>query len=132
MIDSARRLGHIDEDRMEEILASKRPGVRVLRAAWALSHAKAESGGETVLRLFHTVIDVRVTPQVDLYADDGRHLGRADLLVDGTPNVHEYDGEHHRSKKQQATDLRRERGWSGTSYVRRGYVLDDLINHPWS
>ena len=102
----------------------------MLRAAWELSSERAESGGETVLRVFHEAIDVPVEPQVELFADDGRFLGRGDLLVTGTCYVHEYDGEHHRGKGQQRTDLRRERGLGGTSYVRRGYVLDDLLNHP--
>lgn len=129
MIDSARRLGHIDETRMAAILASKRPGVRVLRAAWALSNKLAESGGETVLRVFHEAMDVEVTAQVELYDEGGQFLGRADLLINGTCNVQEYDGEHHRGKGQQRNDLRRERGLIGTAYRRRGYTLDDLLNH---
>lgn len=130
MIDSARRLGHIDEDKMEAILASKRPGVRVLREAWRLSNKLAESGGETVLRLFHEAMNVDVEAQVDLYDESGAHLGRADLLITGTHDVQEYDGAHHRGKGQQRTDLRRDRGLAGTAYQRRGYVMDDLVNHP--
>jgi len=102
----------------------------MLRAAWELSSARAESAGESVLRVFHEAIRVPVEPQVELFSDDGRFLGRGDLLVIGTCSVHEYDGEHHRQKEQHKTDLRRERGWAGTTYVRRGYVLDDLLNHP--
>ena len=130
MIDSARRLGHLDDARMRELLASKRPGVRMLRIAYELSTERAESGGETCLRIFHEAIGVAVEPQVELFDDDGVFLGRADLLLTGTCSVHEYDGEHHRGKAQHRTDLRRERGWSGTPYVRRGFVLDDLLNHP--
>ncbi|NYD41865.1 hypothetical protein [Nocardioides panaciterrulae] len=130
MIDSARRLGHVDETKMKELLATKRPGVRVLRGAWELSNKLAESGGETVLRIFHEAMGVEVTVQVDLYDENGVHLGRADLLINGTTWLQEYDGAHHRDKKQQRTDLRRDRGLAGTPYVRRGYTLDDLINHP--
>jgi len=130
MIDSARHRGDLDEQRMREVLVSGRPGVRMLRAAWELSSARAESAGESVLRVFHEAIRVPVEPQVELFSDDGRFLGRGDLLVIGTCSVHEYDGEHHRQKEQHKTDLRRERGWAGTTYVRRGYVLDDLLNHP--
>jgi hypothetical protein len=61
--------------------------------------------------------------------EDGHFLGRVDLLVTGTRLVHEYDGEHHRDKKQHGVDLRRERGL-GPSYARRGFTLDDLLNHP--
>jgi len=130
MIDSARSSGDLDPDRMEALLASRRPGVRMLRHAYQLSTGRSESGGETVLRLFHEAMDVPVEPQVALYADDGRLIGKADLLVTGTVHVHEYDGEHHRDKAQHRTDLRRERGWKGTPYSRSGFVLDDLINHP--
>ena len=55
--------------------------------------------------------------------------GQADLHVIGTKYVHEYDGAVHRDKVQHRTDLRRERGWAGSDYVRRGYTLDDLLNH---
>jgi len=130
MLDSARRLGHIDEKRMEVILASKRPGVRVLKAAWALSNERAESGAESVLRLLHVAMDVAVDAQVELFDDSGAFLGRADLLITGTFDVQEYDGAHHRAKNQQSTDLRRDRAFAGSAYRRRGYVMDDLINHP--
>lgn len=129
MVDSARRLGHIDEGRMNVLLASKRPGVRLLRTAWTLSNRRAESGGETVLRIFHEAMEVKVEAQVDLYDDSGALVGRADLLITGTPHVQEYDGAHHRGKSQHRTDMRRERGLIGTSYQRRGYSLDDLLNH---
>ncbi|WP_193611622.1 hypothetical protein [Nocardioides lijunqiniae] len=129
MIDSALHLGDIDVDRMEALLKSRRPGVRHLRTAWLLSDGAAESAGETVLRLFHRAIGVPVQPQVEVVDDAGRLLGRVDLLVTGTRDVHEYDGEHHRDKVQQRTDLRRERGLE-PAYVRRGFTLDDLLNHP--
>jgi hypothetical protein len=130
LIDSALAKGDLEPDRMEALLVSRRPGVRMLKAAYGLSSPKSESGGETVLRAFHEVIGVPVRPQVDLFDDHGTAIGRADLLLVGTTMVHEYDGEHHRDKVQHRTDLRRERGWAGTPYVRRGFVLDDLLNHP--
>lgn len=130
MVDSARRRGHIDADRMAAILASRRPGVRVLRAAWNLSSERAESGGETVLRIFHEAMDVAVEPQAVLVDARGRVIGRADLLITGTRRLHEYDGAHHRDAIQHRTDLRRERGLAGSDYERRGFTLDDLLNHP--
>ena len=104
--------------------------MRRLRAAYGRSHQRAESAGETVLRVFHDAMDVPVDPQVDLVDAEGRLLGRADLLVTGTGNVHEYDGSGHRKRDQQRSDLRRERRLAGTPYVRRGFTLDDLLNHP--
>jgi hypothetical protein len=129
MIDSAIRLGDIDPQRMEKLLASRRPGVRALRAAWHSADGRAESGGESLLRLFHDALDIPVEPQAVLVDDHGRHLGRADLLLSGTREVHEYDGAHHRDGRQHQVDLRRERAL-GTSYRRRGFTLDDLLNQP--
>jgi hypothetical protein len=126
---SALRAGDIEPDAMRELLLSRRPGVVRLRAAWRDANAKLESAGEVILYLFHRAIDVPVEPQVPIHDDGGALLGVVDLLVTGTGHVHEYDGAVHRGKTQHRTDLRRERGWAGTSYVRRGYTLDDLLNH---
>lgn len=130
LIDSALAKGDLDPDHMEGLLASRRPGVRMLRAAYRLSSRRSESAGETLLRMFHVAIDVAVREQAELFDDHGTAIGRADLLVTGTRFVHEYDGEHHRDKDQHRVDLRRERGWAESPYVRRGYALDDLLNHP--
>jgi hypothetical protein len=130
LIDSALRKGDLHRDRMEALLASGRPGVRMLRIAYGLSSSRAESGGESALRMFHKAIDVPVQPQVELFDDRGTSVGRVDLLVTGTSFVHEYDGAHHRDKAQHRVDLRRERGLAGTTFVRRGFTLDDLLNHP--
>lgn len=129
MIDSARKLGHIDNARMAAVLASGRPGVRVLRVAWNLSSDRPESGPETVLRMFHVAMDVDVEPQAVLTDADGQVIGRADLLVTGTRRIHEYDGAGHRDGNQHRIDLRRERGLAGSEYERRGFTLDDLLNH---
>jgi hypothetical protein len=130
MIDSARRQEVVNEKRLLALLATRRPGVRPLRMAWSLSDPRADSGPESVLRLFHDCIDVPVEPQAKLYDESGNLVGQADLLVTGTAFLHEYDGAGHRAKGQQRTDLRRGRGLSGTKYVRNGFTLDDLLNHP--
>jgi hypothetical protein len=130
MIDSALEKGDLDRGRMDALLASRRPGVRVLRAAYNLSTHRCESAGESVLRLFHEAIEVAVQPQVELFDERGTSIGRADLVVQGMTFVHEYDGAYHRDKDQHRKDLRRERALTGTPYVRRGFVLDDLLNHP--
>jgi hypothetical protein len=129
MIDSARALGHLDPQRMSAVLSSRRPGTRALAAAYAASDPRSESSGETLLRVFHHVMDVEVVPQVDLVDDQGGVIGRADLMVSGTTDVHEYDGAGHRSQRQHGIDLRRERALSQAGYVRRGFTLDDLLNH---
>ena len=105
----------------ESALCARRTGV---------ADQRSESGGETVSA------DV---PRRDGRSGrsaggprrrGGRLLGRADLLVTGTGNVHEYDGSGHRKRDQQRSDLRRERRWPRHPYVRRGFTLDDLLNHP--
>lgn len=130
LLESALHLGHIDHARMIDLLDSGRPGVRMLREAWLRATGKSESPGETVLQSFHSVMEVAFEPQAELCDDNGVVLARADLHVLGTPFVHEYDGAHHRRKEQQKVDLRRERGLAGSSYVRKGFTLDDLLNHP--
>jgi hypothetical protein len=129
MVDSARALGHLDPDRMAAMLSSRRPGTRALAAAYNASSQRAESAGETLLRRFHDVMGIAVEPQVTLRDADGRVIGRADLLVSGRPHVHEYDGAGHRSVGQHRSDLRRDRLLAHSSYTRRGFTLDDLINH---
>ncbi len=114
---------------MQAVLDSRRPGVRLLRRAWLLSSDRADSPGETLLRLFDVTMDVEVKPQATLYDEAGNLVGEADLWVVGTDLIHEYDGAHHREKGQQRTDLRRGRGLAQTSYDRRGFTLDDLLNH---
>lgn len=129
LVDSARRRGDINERRMEQVLESRRPGTRPLRAAWQASSAHMQSAGETLLEAFHRAIDVAVEPQYRVHDDDGNLLGVADLRVIGTNFLHEYDGAVHRVKKQHRIDLRRERGLHGSRFVRRGFTLDDLLNH---
>ena len=130
VIDSALRMGDVDPVRMERLLRTRRPGVKMLRTAYRMANPLSESGGETVLRVFHEAIDVPVQAQVDLFDDHGNLIGRVDLLVTGTTEAHEYDGEHHRDKDQHRVDMRRERGWAGSPYTRSGFALDDLLNHP--
>lgn len=130
ILDSVLATGDVDRRSLERLLGSRRPGVRALRRALEASDERAESAGETVLRTFHVAMDIAVKPQVNLHDGHGRFVGRADLLLLGTDNVHEYDGAGHRDKDRQRTDLRRERRFAGTQYIRRGYTLDELLNHP--
>lgn len=130
LVDSARRKGDIDPVRMKSLLDSRRPGVVLLREAWRRSTGGAESAGETLLQQFHVVMKVDFEPQAELWDDRGNLVGRADLRITGTPYLHEYDGGHHRTPAQHRIDLRRERGLTSTPYVRKGFTLDDLLNHP--
>lgn len=130
LVDSALRCGHTDRAELDELCGSGRPGVRRLGDAVRLADERSESFWEVMLRVFHVAIGVPVEPQVELFDDQGRFVARADLLITGTHHVQEYDGGVHRNPQQQRRDLRRDRRLAGTSYVRRGYTADDLVNHP--
>ncbi|MGA9746479.1 MAG: hypothetical protein WBQ50_03380 [Nocardioides sp.] len=130
MIDAALRIGDVAVTELDRICASSRPGVRQLRLAVSLADSRSESPWESILRLFHHVVEIDVTPQVQLHDAAGRWVARADLWVPGTPFVHEYDGLHHARGPQRADDLRRTRRLHDAGFIRRGYVADDLINHP--
>jgi hypothetical protein len=131
LLDSAIRLyGLALLDEVDAILRTRRPGVRRLRAARALTDHRSESAWETLLRLFHVAIEAEVEPQLSVFDEGGRFVARGDLWLVGTPFLHEYDGAVHRSGPQQAVDLRRARELTHTAYVRRGYTADDLLNHP--
>ncbi|MGH3413264.1 MAG: hypothetical protein ACRDPH_09325 [Marmoricola sp.] len=128
MVDSALR-HDVELEELESICRSRRPGVRRLREAVALADSRPESGWESRLRVFHVLIGLDVEPQKQLFAPDGRPLGRADLLIRGTDMVQEYDGAVHANRAVRQRDLRRARRIAETPYVRRGYTADDLINH---
>lgn len=130
MLDSALRLGHVTSYQLDEYCHSGRPGSRRLRHAAALSDSRSESAWETILRLFHNAVDIDVEPQRRMYDETGRFAGRVDLWVKGTPGAHEYDGDEHEKAQRRKTDLRRARRLLDAGVERRGYVADDLLNHP--
>ena len=130
MLDSALRLGHITADALDDYCHSGRPGSRRLRHAAAMSDPRSESPWETMLRLFHGAVEIDVQPQYDVTDDAGRFAARVDLWVRGTPFVHEYDGDEHEKAPRRKADLRRARRLLDAGVERRGYVADDLLNHP--
>lgn len=130
MVVSALRHGLVTPSDLDGICASRRPGVKRLRAAVGLADPRCESAGEVLLYALHVIAEIRVTPQAPLVDAHGATFGRADLKVIGTPYIHEYDGAVHRSAGQHAQDLRRERRLSELGIVRRGFVLPDLTRHP--
>lgn len=130
MLDSALRLGDVTYADLEEICATGRPGVRQLRLAVSVSDPRSESAWESILRLFHHAVGIDARPQTNLYDESGRWIARADLWLPNTRFVHEYDGSHHDRGSQRKVDLRRMRALNDGGFVRRGYVADDLINHP--
>lgn len=129
LVESARRCGHVADELMDVLLASRRPGVRLLRSVWRDSTGGSDSAGESVLQKFHEVMEIACKPQHRLYDEAGRLVAQADLWVIGTTRMHEYDGAVHRDLTQHRNDLRRERGLGRAGYERRGFTLDDLLNH---
>lgn len=132
LIDSALHLRLCATADIESAAGHRRKGAPALRAALALADGRAESAWESVMRFLHQLLGVAVTPQVNLYDDTGRFLGRVDLLVDGTTTAHEYDGAGHRDPATHRADLKRERGLLNGGYSRRGYTSDVLLRHPAS
>jgi hypothetical protein len=98
----------------------RRRGVVQLRELAPLADGRAESPGESVLRL--RWLDVtslpRPTPQVPILDDRGVEIHRLDLGVEELRFSAEYDGEDFHSTKEELEHdqrrrewIRRERGW---------------------
>jgi hypothetical protein len=109
----------------------RRRGVVQLRELVPLADARAESPGESVLRLRWLDLPSlpRPTPQVPIIADDGREIYRLDLGVPELRFGAEYDGEEfHSSDADRCHDaarrdwISRERGWL-VKPVRRANVF---------
>lgn len=117
----------------EEIAAAavdRRHGSPRLRRALELADGRSESPWETALRVLHVVVGAAVVPQHVVRAGDGTFVARADLRLDGTKVIHEYDGAVHRTQQAHADDLRRDRALTAAGWTRRGYVAADLCRNP--
>jgi len=130
LIDSALHLGLCTVDDVMRAAAPRRKGAPALRTAVAAADGRSESAWETLLRLLHLVLGVHVTPQVRIIDSAGSFVARADLLLEGTRTVHEYDGADHRTADQHRRDLDRDRRLVGADYVRRGYTSQVVLHRP--
>jgi len=112
-IDAALRLG-VDHDQMLAEIDRFRGwrGVRQLRWIAPLGDPRAESPGESALRLhWIDALLPRPVPQYEILGPDGRLWFRLDLAAPEVRYAAEYDGSaHHTSASDQAYDRRR-RGW---------------------
>jgi len=127
LLDSALHLDHCTRGDVVKAAARRRRGAPRLRAALDLADRRAESAWETLLRILHVTCEIDVEPQHTLCDEEGMFLGRADLWVRGTNALHEYDGQHHLTPRQQRLDLRRARRLGNEDWLRRGYTSMDVL-----
>ena len=128
LIDSALAAGHCTRQQLASVAARRRRGAPRLRRALALADSRSESAWETLLRVMHVTCEIPVEPQFTLRDEHGHFLARADLWVRDTNALHEYDGHHHLSRRQQRLDLRRARRLGNDEWLRRGYTSADLLH----
>lgn len=128
LTDSALHDRHCNREELSGAAGRRRRGAPLLRRALQLADARSESAWETLLRVLHVTCDVEVEPQITLHDQHGLFLGRADLWVRGTNALHEYDGQHHLTRRQQRVDLRRARRLGNEEWLRRGYTSTDLLH----
>lgn len=119
--DSALHLGDVTMSQLNLAAGRRRRGAPALRSALPMMDGRAESPGETLLRLLHTTCDIEVEPQLAVMDEYGQTIARADLHVAGTRRLAEYDGAHHRDSRQYERDRARDRrlmelGWTPYSY----------------
>ncbi len=101
-------------ERFEAWLASvpRTPGLPLVRQAFALSMAGAESPPETAMRLAWLLDAELPTPMCNVPVHDlsGRFLGRPDLICPEVGVAAEYEGAHHFGARARSHDLTREGG----------------------
>ncbi len=115
---------------LEAAIRSRQRGLPRLRQALQLCDGRSESPWETVLRLLHVTCGIAVEPQVTILDPQGAFIARADLRVNGTRRLPEYDGGVHREREQHQADLIREKALSREGWERYGYVAKEILGNP--
>lgn len=105
----------------------RRRGAPLLRSVIPLLDARSESAWESVLRVLHHAAGVPVVPQHPIRDGTGRFLARADLWIDGTRRIHEYDGGGHRTAEVHRHDLDRDRRLLSHRWERMGYTSHEVL-----
>lgn len=127
MADSALRVEHLTLAELKMAAGQHRRGAPLLRSVIPMLDPRSESAWESILRVLHRAADIPVLVQQDIRTESGQFLGRADLLIEGTRRLQEYDGAGHRDADAQANFLARERGLLADGWQRNGYVSRDLL-----
>jgi very-short-patch-repair endonuclease len=104
-------------------------GIARLRRVVELAEPRAESAMETRLRILLVLARLpRPEVQVSIHDDQGRFLGRPDLLYRHERLVIEYDGGNHRDRL--IDDNRRQNGLVGTGFRLLRFTAADVYGTP--
>ncbi|HSS61624.1 MAG TPA: DUF559 domain-containing protein [Candidatus Limnocylindrales bacterium] len=104
-------------------------GIARLRRVMEQAEPKAESAMETRLRMLLVLAGLpRPKVQVSLHDDDGRFLGRPDLLYRSQRLAIEYDGGNHRERL--VDDNRRQNGIVGAGFRLLRFTAADVYRNP--
>ena len=107
----------------------KAKGIARLRRVVDLAEPKAESAMETRLRILLVLTGLpRPEVQVSIRDDDGRFLGRPDLLYRLQRLAIEYDGGNHRDRL--VDDNRRQNGLVGAGFRLLRFTAADVYGTP--
>lgn len=128
LADSALRLEHCTIRDLEIAARQHRRGAPQLRTVIPMLDPRSESAWESIMRVLHRAADIPVLVQQDINDEFGHFLARADLLIEGTRRLQEYDGAVHREAETHAKDLARERRLLADNWQRHGYVSEDLLS----
>jgi hypothetical protein len=128
LADSALRVGHLTVAELQIAANQHRRGAPLLRTVIPMLDPRSESPWESIMRVLHRAADIPVLVQQDLHDEFGQFIGRADLLIEGTRRLQEYDGAGHRDEDVHAGDLARDRLMLAGNWQRHGYVSSDLLH----
>lgn len=128
LVDAALHLHSSSADDLAREAGCRRRGAPLLRRALRQVDARSESAWETLLRLLHRSCGIDVEPQHPLRDEHGTEVARADLWLRGTTAIHEYDGEHHLTRRRQRKDLARSRRIGNVDWTRRGYTSSEVLH----
>lgn len=101
------------------------------RAVLPVADSRSESPMESVLRwLIHEAGLPMPDLQVDVFANGGRFIGRADFLWSRKRVLVEFDGDHHRERSTFVEDLRRQNALVEAGWTVLRFSSADVIGRP--
>jgi hypothetical protein len=109
-LDQMLRLGTFTRDELLQELPRFKGmrGVRQLRVLAPIADGRSESPGESALRLrFHDACVPLPEPQREVHDENGRFIGRVDLMVEELRFIAEYNGERFHGEDRREYDASR-------------------------